>query len=108
MELEVFWTRFAEDKLHEIFKYFLDKAGYRVAKKLSEGIFNEPFKLIKHPEIGQVEPYLVDLEIEFRYLLYKNSYKIIYWVNLDSNRIEINDIFDVRQYPLKIKRTSQE
>ena len=32
------------------------------------------------------------------------NYKIIYWINEEKNRIEIVDIFDTRQNPLKIKR----
>jgi len=40
---------------------------------------------------------------EFRYLIYKN-YKIIYWYNQHKNWIEINDVFDTRQNPIKIRR----
>ncbi len=105
MELEIFWTQFAEDELYKIFKHYLKKAGYRTAKKLADGIYEEPLKLTNQPEIGQVEEYLKNRKVEFRYILYKKNYKIIYWINREENRIEINDVFDVRQYPLKIKRT---
>ena len=30
---------------------------------------------------------------------------IIYWINNIEGRIEINDVFDTRQNPSKIKRT---
>ena len=40
---------------------------------------------------------------DFRYLVFK-SYKIIYLINLQKNRIEIFDVFDTRQHPLKVKR----
>lgn len=40
---------------------------------------------------------------EFKYLVFKN-YKMIYWINDKDNRVEINDIFDTRQNPVKIKR----
>jgi plasmid stabilization system protein ParE len=105
MELDIYWTQFAEDELYRIFKHYLIKAGYRISKKLVDGIYNEPFKLIHQAEIGQAEEYLKDRKVEFRYILYKKNYKIIYWINREENRIEINDVFDVRQYPLKIKRT---
>jgi plasmid stabilization system protein ParE len=105
MELEIYWTLFAEDELYRIFKYYLKKAGYRTAKKLADGIYEEPFKLTNQPEIGQIEEYLKNRKVEFRYLLYRKNYKIIYWINQEENRIEINDVFDVRQYPPKIKRT---
>jgi len=40
---------------------------------------------------------------EYRYLVYKN-YKIIYWINTAKNRIDIIDVFDTRQNPVKISR----
>jgi hypothetical protein len=52
--------------------------------------------------IGQIEELLIDREQSFRYLVHKN-YKIIYWINLIKNRIEIVDVFDTRQNPEKIK-----
>ncbi|MCM4156004.1 type II toxin-antitoxin system RelE/ParE family toxin [Gramella sp. AN32] len=105
MGLEIYWTRFAEDELYRIFKYYLKKVGYQTAKKLAVGIYEEPFKLTHQPKIGQIEEYLKNRKVEFRYLLYKRNYKIIYWINQKENRIEINDVFDVRQYPPKLKRT---
>ncbi len=30
---------------------------------------------------------------------------MIYWINPDQNQIEMGDVFDSRQEPLKIKRT---
>ncbi|SDX39286.1 type II toxin-antitoxin system RelE/ParE family toxin [Aequorivita viscosa] len=55
MELEIIWTQFAEDELYKIFKHYLEKTGNRTAKKLADGIYDEPFKLISHSEIGQIE-----------------------------------------------------
>ena len=37
------------------------------------------------------------------YLIYKN-YKIIYLVTLEKNIIEIFDVFDTRQNPVKMSR----
>ena len=105
MELEIYWTQFADNELYKIFKYYLKKAGYRTAKKLTDGIYDEPFKLTNQPEIGQAEEYLKNRKVKFRYILYKKNYKIIYWINHTENRIEIIDVFDVRQYPPKIMRT---
>jgi len=42
---------------------------------------------------------------QFRYILYK-SYKIIYWVNEDRKAIEIVDVFDSRQNPIKISKST--
>lgn len=53
--------------------------------------------------MGQKEVVLLDRKEEFRYLIFKN-YKIIYWINKNKNRVEITDVFDARQNPLKLKR----
>ncbi len=60
-------------------------------------------KLKKQPTIGQEEELLENDSRKFRYLVSTN-YKIIYWINLEKNRIEIFDVFDTRQSPLKMKR----
>lgn len=103
MELRIFWTDFSQKELEKIFTYYRDKAGVRIAKKLIDGIYNEALKLKNQPKIGQQEELLKTREEGFRYLVYK-SYKIIYWINYEKNRIEINDVFDTRQNPIKIDR----
>lgn len=104
MGLKVYWTEFAGNELKKIFEYYHTKASYRIAKKLTGGIYSEALNLEQQPEIGQIEELLKNRKHEFRYLIFKN-YKIIYWINEAENKIEINDVFDTRQYPLKIKRT---
>jgi len=103
MELKLFWTEFSQKELKNIYDYYREKAGHTIAKKLVDGIYNETLKLKKQPKIGQPEELLKDREQEFRYFVY-NNYKVIYWINYDKNRIEINDVFDTRQDPSKIKR----
>jgi hypothetical protein len=34
-----------------------------------------------------------------------NYYKIVYWINSDFKRIEIANVFDCRQDPVKINET---
>lgn len=103
MGLAVYWTEFSERELEKIFEYYHKKVNRRVAKKLTGGIYSEALKLEQHPEIGQIEELLKNRKQEFRYLVYKN-YKIIYWINNSERKIEINDVFDTRQNPPKIKR----
>jgi toxin ParE1/3/4 len=101
MELTVYWTQFAEEKLEDIFMYYSAKASLRIAQKLVNEIIDKSIELEKNPLIGQKETLLADRIHEFRYLVYK-SYKIIYWVNFDKKRIEILNVFDCRQNPQKI------
>jgi toxin ParE1/3/4 len=104
MDLKIYWTDFSENELQNIFSYYNEKASVRVAAEITEGIVNETEVLENNPYIGQIEDSLRDRTKEFRYLIYGN-YKIIYWINLDKNQVEIWDIFDCRQELLKIKRT---
>jgi plasmid stabilization system protein ParE len=47
MDLEVCWTQFAENKLTDIFDYYKEKAGIRVAQKLVTEIVKESLLLEK-------------------------------------------------------------
>ena len=104
MELDVFWTAFAKNQLAEIYAYYKEKANSQVAKKIINGIISESKLLIFQPQLGQIEELLTAREENFRYLIYSN-YKIIYWLNDKKGRIEIVDVFDTRQNPIKIKRS---
>lgn len=103
MELEVFWTEFAKNKLEEIFDYYKLKANRNVAIKIVDGIVDQTIGLDKMPEIGQIEEILKDDEREFRYLVYTN-YKIVYFINKNAGRIVIANVFDTRQNPEKLKQ----
>ena len=103
MELEIFWTDFSKKELKNIFTYYKEKASLNVAKTIVIGITTEAKKLKKQHTIGQEEELLENNSRKFRYLVSTN-YKIIYWINLEKNRIEIFDVFDTRQSPLKMKR----
>lgn len=102
--LSIIWSDFAETQLDEIYEYYQQKAGSRVAAKLLKGIIEEPNKLIKKPFIGQEEELLVERTIDYRYLVFKN-YKLIYSVDEENGFIKIADVFDTRQNPPKMKRT---
>jgi plasmid stabilization system protein ParE len=41
MGLTVYWTHFAENKLDDIYKYYKEKAGVRIAKKLINDLVNK-------------------------------------------------------------------
>lgn len=104
MPLKIIWSEFAESQLDEIYEYYEKTASPKIAKKLIKEIIDEPQKLIKSPQIGQVEELLKDREIQYRYLCFKN-YKLIYSVDKKNGFIKIADVFDTRQNPPKLKRT---
>ena len=103
MTFKIIWSQFAETQLDEIYEYYEKNASSRIAKKLMNGIINEPKKLINTPQIGQDEELLKQRKTEYRYLVFKN-YKLIYSVDEENGFIKIADVFDTRQNPTKIKR----
>jgi len=105
MELSVFWTDFARDKLDDIFEHHkLQSENVNVARKLVTSIVDHTIGLEKQPNMGQQEELLSDRPQKFRYLVFK-SYKIIYWINEDKKRIDIVHVFDARQDPVKMRKT---
>ena len=106
MGLDIFWTDFAKNELRRIFDYHKEKASIRVARKLVDGIYSATHRLKSKPEMGQKEELLLDRPRKFRYLVHQN-YKIIYWINSENQRLEITDVFDTRQNPVKIQRNKK-
>jgi len=95
----VIWSDFASETLKEIFTYYKDIAGRNVAKKIKDNIFSSTRQLAKHPESGQIEETLKQLEEGHRYIV-RDNYKIVY--KLVKEGILITDVFDARQDPIKI------
>lgn len=103
MELKVFWTDFAKSELKNIFDYHKEKVSVKIAKQIVEQIVVTADELKSFPEMGAVEELLQSRPENFRYIINTN-YKIIYWINNTKERIEIVDVFDTRQNPIKITR----
>lgn len=103
MGLEIFWTQFAEDKLNDIFQYYKYKAGIKIAKKIINEIVDKTLILEQNNKSGQIEELLVGRKYEFRYLV-SGNYKIIYYINIEVDKIIIANVFDSRQNPLKLDK----
>ena len=101
MGLVVHWTDFAKSELRNIFNYHQEKVSLKIARQIIKQIVEKTKELSIFPEIGANEELLKDRPQNFRYLISTN-YKIIYWLNIVNNRIEIVDLFDTRQNPIKI------
>jgi plasmid stabilization system protein ParE len=103
MEMKVSWTPQSERQLKSIFEYYRDEVNLGVANRLVKTLIDATSVLRTQPQLGQVEELLDTFSHEFRYLK-SGNYKIIYWINMDRNQIEINVVFDARQNPIKLDR----
>jgi toxin ParE1/3/4 len=101
MELDVYWSQLAEEKLEDIFNFYKQKAGLKTARKIIAGIVDYTIDLNKNPELGQEEELLKGLNKSFRYIIFTN-YKIIYYINNEKRRLEIATVYDTRQNPNKL------
>lgn len=99
----VYWTDFAKSELKSIFDYHKEKVSLKIAKQISTQIVKKAESLSSFPEIGVIEELLNDIPQNFKYIVSTN-YKIIYWINNNKNRIEVVDVFDTRQNPIKMER----
>ena len=101
MELKLNWTQYSKNE-RKIFLYFKNKSNLKTAKNIVEEISSQVLIIEKYPFIGQKEELQIDSKQDFYYFSHSN-YKIIYYVDLEKNLVEIVDIFDTYQEPLKIK-----
>jgi toxin ParE1/3/4 len=97
--MKVIWSDFASESLKDIYDYYKEVASESIARKIKEKIFLATRQLINHPESGQTEETLLQLEEGHRYLV-NNNYKIVY--KKVKEGVLINDVFDTRQDPIKI------
>ena len=101
--MSINWSTFSKKMLIEIYTHYSDISNEKIAQRLVDGIVDEVELLKDQPLIGQIELNLNDRTKQFKYLIFK-SYKIIYWINSESNQVEIVDVFDARQNPDKLSR----
>jgi len=105
--MKIYWTDFANSQLKNIFEFYNHNVNKKAAKTIVIEIVKKTETLKSFPNLGSKEILLEDRKENFKKIIYKN-YKIIYWINITKNRIEIADIFDVRQNPIKmIDKSSQ-
>jgi toxin ParE1/3/4 len=101
MDLRVFWTDTAIEKLEDIFDYYKTVANLKVAQGIIQSLIDSTILLETQPKIGQREDLLRSRKKEYRYLV-SGNYKVIYWI--EEPYIKIATVFDCRQNPKKLKK----
>lgn len=88
------WTRKAKKRLKDIKSYYKENASERVADRIITDITISVTNLYTSPEMGQIEPFLEESPVIYRYLV-EGHYKIIY--KQKGSTIYIMTVFDCRQ-----------
>jgi plasmid stabilization system protein ParE len=60
MELTIFWTQFAKDKLNDIIEHYKIKVNFNIASKLADSKVDHTASLENQPYIGQKKTLLLD------------------------------------------------
>lgn len=94
---KVIWQPKALENIHAIYDYYYEYMSPQVASDLLNDLLSAPDVLETYPEVGVVEPALIGLEQEFRYLVVRKYWKIIYFVL--NNICYIAFIWDTRSNP---------
>jgi len=102
--MRVIWSNFAIERLKEIYIYYRQVAGRKIALKINNQIFKSSKQLINHPKSGQLEESLKKLNEGYRYLVVGN-YKLIYKEVKEG--VLITDVFDTRQNPVKMNKPNK-
>ncbi len=104
MEYTVIWSEFSESLIDEIFIYYEKKTkSYSIAKSIIKRILLAPDRLLNNPKLGPRELLLEDRNVEYRYIV-ESNYKLIYYIDEHQKTINVVDVFDTRQNPMKIRR----
>ena len=100
--MKIVWSQIAKTNLQEIYLYYKEVGGVKVAKSITTKILRKTKLLTSHPEMGQKEKNPVISGKGFRYLV-EGNYKIVYKIFYDNDEILIATVFDTRQNPLKLR-----
>ena len=81
--MEIRWSDTAKSQLKEIYDYYKEVAGVKVAKSIKNKLIKKPQTLTKHPDMGQLEDNTAVKGRGFRYLV-EGHHKIVYKVYSDQ------------------------
>jgi plasmid stabilization system protein ParE len=97
------WAIFAKQQLKNIFDYYLEVAGKKVAREIVNDIQQSTKLLASFPLMAAIEPALKEFSDTFHSLVVRHRFKVVYYIDEANNKIVIVTIFDCRQDPNKLK-----
>ena len=93
----VIWDPKALEQVHGIYDYYYEHMSPEVAADLLNDIMIAPNVLETAPQTGASEPIFENEEVEFRYLVVRKHWKLIYFILGESCHIAV--VWDTRNNP---------
>ncbi|MBQ7531064.1 MAG: type II toxin-antitoxin system RelE/ParE family toxin [Paludibacteraceae bacterium] len=94
---QIIWHDSAKEHLADIFTYYMDNVSQQVAYSFLHSILTGVESLANMPRKGARELLLANRKYEYRHLVIRRNYKIIYFI--DNEECHIVAIWDTRQKP---------
>jgi len=97
------WSVNAENKLKNIFDYYLYNASYKVATKIVTNIIDTADTLAMMPFMGAVEEDLTGCRFIYRSLIVSKIFKVVYFIDEKAEKLVIATVWDCCQNPSKMQ-----
>jgi len=95
---QIIWDPIALDQVHEIYDYYYEHMSPQVAYDLWNDLMSAPDILATAPQAGQIEPLFEGETPEYRYLVVRKHWKLLYFEM--NNACHIAIVWDVRNNPI--------
>jgi len=95
--MKILWLELAEEDLDSIYRFYAEKNSGNFASRIYNQILDAADALIHFPQMGPIEWNLSEKGEEYRSLLVRKYFKIIYFI--EDDYIYIAAVWDCRQNP---------
>lgn len=95
--MNLFWLPTAEEDLDLLYHYYAKDKSKKYAVKIYNEILDSAEQLVDFPEMGIVEQELSEDKNEYRSLLVRRHFKLVYLIEKSS--VYVIALFDCRQDP---------
>ncbi|MBR6092446.1 MAG: type II toxin-antitoxin system RelE/ParE family toxin [Bacteroidales bacterium] len=99
---QIIWTELARSDVENIFHYY-ETISSLLAETIVDEIFDSVYYLKKMPEIGAKEPLFSHLRRNYRYLIVRKRYKLIYLY--ENNKCFILMVWDCKNNPELLRKS---
>jgi plasmid stabilization system protein ParE len=99
--MNISWSKQAAESLRDTTAYVRKEFGIKAKQKLLDEVRSIVKQLPNNPCLGKVEPLLEEASVEYRSLVVNRLNKIVYFINTETETIEIVALWDTRREPKK-------
>lgn len=102
--MQVRWNKKALTQFNATIEYGRIEFGDLVVQKFYRKVIRFETLLSKNPELGAIEPLIVNRRYIYRYLIIHKHYKLIYYIKSDRE-LRISAIWDTRREPSGLSKS---